>query len=384
MGLDLLSGEQRAPAECRIYLHDQEVPEYYPFLRELEVDTSREEAWSATLRLATVRDEHGSWSVQDEALLRPWAEITLAIVFGDDEQRLFKGYIREVNADFPESAGEAEIVVECQDQSLRLDRTHQRTPWGEEEAPVSDRVIIEEILSHYGLALSPDSKDGQRGLVELPQDSSDIQFLRKRAEENNYELIFYPDQVYFGPYRLDGAGAQATIQVYAGQATNCLRLNVSADGHLPDLLEVEVPAAREGEDSRTLQVYSTLSAMGPERADSRGSGLEPNLDTLSGEGGDAGDQLEARAQARINEYDLHRLQADGELDGSLYGHVLRPGRPVPVDGLGERLSGLYYVDRVAHHFSPDGYYQRFQLLRNAYGDNVETAAPVSPRLAGVL
>jgi len=62
--------------------------------------------------------------------------------------------------------------------------------------------------------------------------------------------------------------------------------------------------------------------------------------------------------------------AEGELDGSLYGHVLRVGLPVGLDGVGDRHSGIYYVDRVTHVFDANGYRQQFTLLRNAVGDNL--------------
>ncbi len=50
--------------------------------------------------------------------------------------------------------------------------------------------------------------------------------------------------------------------------------------------------------------------------------------------------------------------------------MLRVGETVALDGVGERLNGLYYVDRVTHRFTSSGYHQAFRLLRNAYGDNV--------------
>ena len=76
-----------------------------------------------------------------------------------------------------------------------------------------------------------------------------------------------------------------------------------------------------------------------------------------------------------------KIKATGELDGALYGHVLRVGEPVGVDGIGQRYGGVYYVDTVDHVFDTSGYRQSFQLLRNAYGDNLEEAGGV---LAGVL
>jgi hypothetical protein len=61
--------------------------------------------------------------------------------------------------------------------------------------------------------------------------------------------------------------------------------------------------------------------------------------------------------------------------------VLRVGAPVGVDGVGERYGGIYFVDTVNHVFDMDGYRQSFTLLRNAYGDNLESAGGL---LSGVL
>ncbi|MEX2518030.1 MAG: hypothetical protein WD969_01715, partial [Paracoccaceae bacterium] len=63
------------------------------------------------------------------------------------------------------------------------------------------------------------------------------------------------------------------------------------------------------------------------------------------------------------------------LDGSLYGHVLKPGALVTIDGAGGRYGGLYYVDKVAHAFNPEGYVQNFEVMRNATG---ETSGPTGP------
>jgi len=381
MLLDLLSEATRAPAECRVEVNGAEIADLYPFLVEVVVETSRTEAWTATLGFETRRDEHGRWLVQDAGILRPWAIVTVKAVFGERDDTVFKGYIREVKTEMPEDAGAAMVKVECQDQSLRLDRKHNRESWGSEDAPTSDSQIFSTILGNYGLALSTDSGAGQDGIVELPQDDTDISFLKKRAEFNGYELIFYPEGVYFGPYRYQ-SGAQATVLVYAGSATNCVSLNVNADGHQADAVAFDLPAAK-GKKSEEVVKYPKLELMGTEAANSQSTGLEDFIWKMSGSGTSL-ERLEAKAQAKANDIDLHRVQGEGELDGTLYGFVLQVGLPVPVDGLGEWLNGLYYVDTVSHSFNTEGYRQKFTLLRNAFGDNLDTALPAPPRLSAVL
>jgi hypothetical protein len=61
--------------------------------------------------------------------------------------------------------------------------------------------------------------------------------------------------------------------------------------------------------------------------------------------------------------------AEGELDGSHYGHVLNIGRPVEVKALDECYGGVYYVDTVTHSFTRNSYRQDFNLLRQADADS---------------
>lgn len=382
MLLDLFSEKERAPAECVISVDGAEITDLYPFLLEVAVEAGRAEAATASLTFETRRDELGKWTVQDAEILVPWARIVISAAFGSRVEEIMRGYIREVNLETPQDAGTAQVKVECQDDSIRLDREHRRVTWGTADLPSSDSQLLSEILAPYGLAADPDNAAGQDRLVGVAQDDTDIKFLKARAEFNGYELIFRDGRVYFGPMRLQ-ADPQDTLLVYAGDATNCLSLSVRADGHQADAVAYDAPA--ESGDATTPQtVYPDLPLLGTMHADSSGAGLEDFTWRLSAEAGADAQRLQSLAQMKANDLDIHRLQGEGELDGTLYGHVLRAGLPVPVDGLGDWMSGIYYVDSVSHSFTPAGYKQRFRLLRNAYGDNLDSVSGIAGALAGVL
>ncbi len=353
----------RTPAECAIRAggRDLAVEGLYPLLQEVTVETSRSEAWTATLVFETRRNEQGIWDVQDKGLFVPWSRLEIDAVFGQRREAVFRGYVRECQAEYPEDAGAARFTVTCQDDSLRLDRQHWRMSWADEKNLKSDRQIVERILKEYSLG-RPEVAEGQKGLADLNQDDTDIKFLRKRAQANGYELTFYPDYIYFGPPRLD-AKPQPVIRVYAGAASSCLSINVREDAQQPDVVVVEIPVA-EGEQAPSVKPNQTV--LGREHAIG-GNGLEPFAWKMQGQAADR-ERLEREAQTKVNEADLHRIVAEGELDGSLYGHVLQVGLTVRLDGLGDRYDGLYYVDRVSHAFSAEGYRQAFTLLRNAWGD----------------
>lgn len=376
--LDLLGGELREPAEClvRVGTGGEEIAELYPFLAEVTVDVNREQAAVATLKFDSRRDENGVWAVQDAGILAPWEPIVIEAAFGSHTEEVMRGFIREVQADYPEEAGAASVQVECQDASLGLDRVHVRTVWGA-DAPTDDATILNTILAQHGLAPHPDNGGGLTGLV-LNQDTTDIRFLRSRAQANGYELAFVAGEVYFGPLRFD-AEAQTTILVYAGQDTHCFSFKVVTDGHMPDSVIFNV-ASESGAESVEETVAPDLPSLGNQPADSASAGLGEFAWRMERQGGASAEELRARALRLANEQSL-KVKAEGELDGSRYGHVLRVGEPVGVDGIGDWLQGIYYVDKVKHRFSLDGYRQSFTLLRNAHGDNLESAG--SP-LAAVL
>jgi hypothetical protein len=376
--LNLFSTKSREPAECiiRIGNSGMEITDLYPLLLEVTIDTGREEPAIAALKFETRRDNQGMWTVQDAGIFAPWEPIVIEASFGTSTQEIMRGFIREIRADYPENAGDTIVTVECQDESIRMDREHKRLVWGA-ETPTNDREIVTAILGNHGMVLDSSSGAGMSNLV-INQDDTDISFLHKRAEANGYDLLFQGGMVYFGPMRLD-AVAQETIMVYAGQATNCLRFNVRDDGHQADRVIFNRPETK-GAGAITELLHPNLPLLGPESPAITGGDLPDFAWRMTRQDGMSEEEWTARAQRRANELSL-KIKAAGELDGSLYGHVLRVGEPVGVDGVGDRYGGIYFVDRVLHVFSMEGYRQSFHLLRNAYGDNL---AETRGLLAGVL
>jgi hypothetical protein len=387
---DLLAGLAREPAECIVKINDVAIETLYPLLAEVAVETKRNAPDTATLTFESRRDERGEWIVQDATgifdgtpLMREWNRISIAAAFGSREEEVLRGFIRQIRAEYPEDAGAAKLVVECQDESLQLDREHRRTSWGTEQLPASDMLILSETLGRYsGLAPDPMNATGQTRIVGLNQDGTDIQLLQARAEENGYELYFRRGVVYFGPPRAALPLPQPTLSVYAGRSGNTISINVTADAHQPDAVAFDLPA-ESGDGSSEVVVEPDLPVMGRERAGNPEAGLAPFVWRMSGSAGTSEAVLRAKALQKANDADLHKIQAEGELDGTLYGHVLLPGLPVGVDGTGTRLAGLYYVDSVTHTFNANGYRQRFRLLRNAWGDNLDTLPGAGP-LAAVM
>ncbi|MCU0572186.1 MAG: hypothetical protein MUF52_15410 [Syntrophobacteraceae bacterium] len=374
--LDLFSESRREPAECVVEFAGSEIDDVYPALVEVVVEMDRSRWTTGTLVFETRRIEDGLWTIQDDDRFKPWVEVRISAVFGDESEEVMRGYVREVKAEYPSEKGSARVTVICQDHSLLLDRLHVDQRWGE-DSPTTDGQIASAIAQRNNLQVLDSPGEGQT-VQDLSQSTTDIRFLERRAQANGYEIIFREGGMYFGDMRLD-AETQPTILVYAGPDTNCISFNIQDDGHKPDRVAYQV-AAETGTESPVEEVEPNLRVLGREPAVSSGAGLGDFVWRPHRQGVSDDTQMRAIAQQMANEQSM-KIKVDGELDGSLYGHVLLTGQPVGVDGVGERYSGTYYVDAVTHRFDVNGYRAGFRLLRNAYGDDL--GASDNP-LAGIL
>ncbi len=368
------SQDFRQPAICKIFVDDEEITDLAAYMVEATVDTSRSEAAVCTLVFDTLRLEDETWQVQDAGVFLPWKPFRIEAVFEDYSEEIMRGYVRAVRADTPEQLGNAKVIVFCQDGSLLLDREHIRKAWSREDEAMNDGEIVSEIASDY---FDVESEDGLSN-ISLNQDGTSIQFMRDRAEANGYECYVREGKLYFKPPQLD-EDPQASIMVYKGERSNCLRFSVQHDGHKPDQIAL-VRAADTGTELEQESFTPDLTLLGDEAATSENMGLDPFVWQMPRPAGSSLEEARARAQAKANE-NAWKVIAEGELDGSLYGHVLLTHKPVGVYGVGDTYGGLYYVDKVTHVFAQSGYRQSFKLLRNATGQNTEPEA--NDALAGV-
>lgn len=364
MGLmDVLgdSAKIRSPFECAVTVDGKGIEDLYPSLLKVVVEMKRGRPDVCSLTFESVRDERGSWSIQDSRVFAPWKKIRVEAVFGNRREEVIRGYVREVNAEYPEDLGTATVTVAASDESLLLEREHLRRKWSTEESPMSDGSIAKVIAGDHGL--SAEVEDGLQS-PRLNQDDTPLRFLQQRARTNGHELFIREETLHFIPPRLEGE-PQAPIMVDAGHATNCLSFSVTHDGYKPDKVRV-VRAGDSGTGVEEETASSDLALLGSIPATSEGMGLSPFVWHLHRASGGTLNEAKALAQARANE-NAWKVVAQGELDGFLYGHVLLTYETVLVEGIGDTYGGVYYVDAVTHSFTQEGYRQKFHLLRNAIG-----------------
>jgi phage protein D len=351
----------RLPVECRIKVDGQELIELYPYLREANVKMCRNTATVCTLKFNSIRTEKkGEWIVQDDPRLQPWKKIVIEAKFSTYTEEIIRGYINEVQTEYPKEMSGVQVVVSGQDESLYLDRNHENKCW---DSTITDGTIATELASDNGFTAQV-----EQGLTHetICCNSTPIKFLKERAEANGFELYLRESVLYFQQPQLS-ANPQPTIMVYAGLATNCYTFSVSYDGHKPDQVLLQYQDGKSTE-VKEKKISPNLKLLGQSEATSSKTCSQPFIWKMTHRSGSTVEEWESEAQAKANE-NAWKIVADGELDGALYGHVLQNYKTVAVDGIGTTYGGLYYVDSVEHCFSMDGYRQRFRLLRNALGED---------------
>lgn len=357
----------REPVECVVTVDDQEVADVYPYLKEAVIDMTRSAAGSGKLIFESVRTEDGRWTIQDSDIFAPWNPIKIDARFGTHSEEIMRGYIKEVNAEYPREMSAAVVTVVFQDESILLDREHIKRTWSTEEEQMTDGEIAQQVASDNGL--DADTEDGLTN-TSLNSDSTGIKLLRDRAQANGFELFVRQNTLFFKSPELEGTPLP-TIMVYAGNSTNCLNFSVRYDGHNPDEVNI-VRAADMGTEIEEHTVAPDLALLGETAADSTSQGLSPFVWTMQQPAGATLAEVQTRAQAKANEL-AWKIVATGELDGAMYEHVLLTHKTVNVDGIGDYYGGEYYVDEVQHRFIADGYRQKFKLLKNATGQGAQNS-----------
>jgi phage protein D len=337
-------------------------------VQQIEVEEDAQLAAMLRLQLAIAVLEDGSgWSLlDDEAFGRLKRISLLASVGSGSPQPLIDAYVIETNATFSNQPGQSSLEVVAMDSTILMNLEEKIRPWPN----MADGDIATVIFGEYGFLPDVESTQPTRTETDVLtiQRGTDIQFLRHLARRNGYECYVETTtpalltEGHFHPPRLDGT-PQGTLTVNMGAATNASNVRLRFDTIQPASAQVTDLAIGSQANQSASITSTSLTELG--RTSLLG-GDPPRHVMLDPRGLAETGELQTYAQAFVDE-SAWAIRAEGELDTSAYGDVLRARRPVLVRGLGQLFSGTYYVDKVQHLFTTENYAQHFSLRRNASG-----------------
>jgi phage protein D len=346
----------------RIELGGSEVPELYEDLVELEIELDEELAGMFRFTIALRLQADGNWTYLDDDRFVLWQKVTVVAGPQDAAEQLIVGYVTHLRPEFKTGLDQCRLQVWGMDSSVLLDRDDVLKDWPNKK----DSDIAEETFRAHGL--DPVITDTQvihdEEVSTIVQRETDMQFLRRLALRNGFECFVDGDKGYFRPPVLDGGG-QPVLAVQFGDKTNVSRFGLDADALRPSGVSMTQVDRVSGE---LLQVQATPGEeqqLGSTGLDSfLGAGMSPGAVVLDRVVTTGSPEMTALCQGLLDTGEWF-VTGEGEADASQYPAVLKPRATVVVKGIGRTHSGTYYVTRVTHRFTADGYQQQFGVKRNA-------------------
>jgi hypothetical protein len=321
------------------------------------------------------------YTLINNPLLNTFNRVIVMLVFGLSPTVLIDGIITHRQFSPSVEAGQSKLTIMGEDVSVMMDRkessiTHPNQP---------DTAIVSKIIasySQYGLVptvVPPASMDVPVEVDRIPsQQATDLQYIKALSEAYDYVFYIEPTSVpevnkaYWGPKEYTGV-PQKALTVKMGSETNVKSIdfqNNSLDstivtGKIQDpLLNMTIPVVTTG------SLRPPLSAI-PDWAANLANAKIKQYRTG---GGVNFVQAYNEAQSETDK-STDAVTVTGELDGVLYGDVLRARRLVGLRGVGYMHDGYYYVKNVTHKIKKGEYNQSFTLVREGLGSTTPVVMP---------
>jgi hypothetical protein len=351
-----------AELTATIKINEESAPDFFPPLIEMVVEEDHRMAAVFRIKLSIRQQEDGRWSYLDDDRLKLWNKVTVSVNIGDEDQTLITGYITHIKPHFEADENSSFIEVCGMDPTSVMSIEEKIKDWPNK----SDSDIATEIFENYNLTPQVDATDitHDETVSTIIQRETDIQFLKRLARRNGFECFAKDDTGYFRkPILTDPA--QPALAVHFGSETNVISFEGHINGLRPTAVEMHQidTVGKQLQDSviesgslRQLGRDSAASLSPPGNVTAR---LFVKQAVATGE-----PEMNNLVQAIFDEA-AWLIQVNGEIDSATYGSVLQTKKLVPIKGIGELMSGVYYVTNVRHVFTMDSYTQQFAARRNA-------------------
>jgi len=293
----------------------------------------------------------------DSSEIAPGNKVEVQLGYRGELSTMIIGEITALAANFPSDAA-PQIRIQGFDRLHHLRRGRHTRVFRE----IKDSQIAEQIAGDMGL--TPDVEDTE--VVHdyvLQNNLSDVDFLLERAHRIRYELQVQDDRLIFRS-TANHQGSSETLEYMIDIKSFSVRLSTLAQvseltvrGWNPSSKEAILGTARSGDETTLMEGNSSAASLSQNAGFGEPSQVIVDVPVYS--------QAEAEqiAKARFNDISLELLRGEAEVVGR---PNLRAGTTVELRGLGQRLSGLYYVSKAEHVYTPTvGYITRIDVQRNA-------------------
>jgi phage protein D len=332
-----------------------------PDIVDIEVEEDVAVASVFRVRIAISQRRDGSWKHLDDERFEVWRRVKIDAGYPGGAETIIDGYVTHVDARL--SAEDPSLEISGLDVSAAMDLEEKQRAWVNKK----DHQIAQDIFTSYGLSYQVEDTvaEHQEDVATILQNETDIRFLRRLAARNGFECHVHAGTGFFRSPNMQDP-PQPVLAVEFGGETNVADLTVRVDGTPPTEAEIRrIDPLDKREEAETLTA-SPRRSLGGRPLTTLRRGQPPGRVLVRNQPSAVVREMQTRLR-QAYEAASGFVTIEGELDSRVYRGVLRARRLVTVKGAGASFSGLYYVTRVRHSFSADGYTQSFAAYRNAIG-----------------
>lgn len=337
-------------------------------IQEIQVENNGEMADVFRLHLAIGMSDSGDWTILEDDLFQPLTPVAIRAQVGTGlSEPLISGYVTSQQVEIGNQPGQSFLEIVGMDATALMNIEEKVVAWPN----MADSDIATAIFGQYGFIPDVEQTQPVRQETEMTniQRGSDIRFLRRLAERNGFECyvendpLLNSDTGHFHRPRLQGQ-AQGVLSVNFGADTNVTSFSAQYRMLRPTTaqasdVEINSKSVQNGQAQSVSN--DNLGEEGLLDRITRQPLVLPGKTGLASAG-----ELQTLCQAVVDR-SAWAIIAEGELNTAVYEGILRAKRTLNVRGAGALYSGTYYVSRILHHFTGEGYTQRFELQRNAIG-----------------
>lgn len=291
----------------------------------------------------------------DDETFTEGSNLEVLVGYGEDFVSLIKGEIVTLEIEYGSDSAPT-LHVQGYDKLHRFRRGRKTQTY----TNITDSEIATQIAR--SMQLQSSVEDTEIVYAHLFQyNQSDIDFLQERARRINYEVDVVDNTLQFRKAAF-GQGAVTTINYRVDLKELSLRLST-----LSQVKKVLVKGWNVNAKQAIVGLGQSGDELGMMGGGSLGVGIakgafgeyeEVIVDKPTYEQSEA-DQI---AKAIFNRMTLQFIKAEGESIGNA---SLKAGDVVELGNLGQRMSGLYYLEKTHHIIDGEGYITRFNCQRNS-------------------
>jgi len=347
-----------------ISIAGQPAPDLFLALLEMEVEEDHRLASVFRIRLSIQLQDDGTWTYLDDSRLQLWAKVDITASIDSTQTPLISGYLTSTNIHIDPDENNSYLELKGMDATSLMNLEEKIKDWPNQ----SDSDIATAIFGNYNLAAQVDSTGIPHNdkVSTIIQHDTDIQFLKRLARRNGYECVVRGSKGYFGKPPLSGAPLPV-LSAYFGADTNLDAFDARTMATRPvqvEMHEIDTIQKQVVDATGTQGQQSQLGANGVTSLSPPGGATSKMIVRHAITTGQQ--EMQVLCQAISDEAEWF-VQAKGEVDTVTYGSILQSRNLVPIKGVGQTFSGMYYITNVKHIFNLEHYIQKFEARRNAVG-----------------